>query len=96
MRRWLSSGNWQETRKAWTGLHGQRQLLRKPYSKDAREKIQQAHGNKYSALTMLEAEQDVDHLLRDDERKLMPPVKNPSSRHQQEPSQKRPKRDYER
>ena len=79
-----------------TELHGQRLLLRKPYNKDAREKIQQAHGNQYNALTMLEAEQDVDHLLREDERKLMPPVKNPSSRHQQEPSQKRPKRDYER
>ena len=77
-------------------LHDQRQSLHKPGTKDAREKIQQAHGNQYSALTMLEAEQDVEQLLQKEERKLMPPVKNPSSRHQQEPSQKRPKRDYER
>lgn len=77
-------------------LHDQRQSLRKPGIKDAREKIQQANGNQYSALTMLEAEQDVEHLLRKEERNLALPVKNPSFRYQQEPSQKRPKRDYER
>ena len=79
-----------------TELHGQRQLLRKPYTKDAREKIIQAHGNQYNALTVLEAEQDVDHLLREDERKLAPPVQKPPVRHQLEPGKKRPKRDYER
>ena len=77
-------------------LHDQRQLLRKPYTKGAREKIQQTHGNQYSALTMLEAEQDVDHLLREDERKLAPLVQKLPARHQPEPGQKRPKRDYER
>ena len=79
-----------------TELHNQRQLLRKPYNKDAREKIQQAHGNQYSALVMLEAEQDVDHLLREDERKLEPPVQKPPTRPQPEPRKKQPNRDYER
>ena len=77
-------------------LHGQRQLLRKPYTKDAREKIQQAHGKQYSAITMLEAEQDVDHLLREDERKLAPPIQKPPARRQPEPRKKKPNRDYER
>ena len=79
-----------------TELHDQRQLLRKPYTKEAREKIQQTHGNQYSALTMLEAEQDVDHLLREEERKLAPPIQKPPARHQPEPRKKQPKRDYER
>ena len=77
-------------------LHNQRQLLRKSSTKDAREKIQQAHGNQYNALTMLEAEQDVDHLLREDERKLTPPIQKPSDRHQPAYRKKQPKRDYER
>ena len=79
-----------------TELHGQRQLLRKPYNKDAREKIQQTHGKQYNALTMMEAEQDVDHLLRKDERKLTSPVQKRPVRHQSEPRKKQPKRDYER
>jgi len=79
-----------------TELHDQRQLLRKPYNKDAQEKIQQAHGKQYNALTMLEAEQDVDHLLREDERKQEPPVQKRPVRHQPEPQKKPPKRDYER
>ena len=45
---------------------------------------------------MMEAQQDVDHLLREDERKLEPPVQKRPVRHQPEPGQKRPKRDYER
>ena len=77
-------------------LQDQRQFLRKPSTKDAREKVQQAHGNQYSAITMLEAEQDVDHLLREDERKLASPVQKRSVRHQPKPGQKQPKRDYER
>ena len=77
-------------------LHDQRQLLRKPYTKGAREKIQQTHGNQYSALTMLEAEQDVDHLLREDERKLAPLVQKLPARHQPEPQKKPLNRDYER
>ena len=79
-----------------TELHDQRQLLRKLYNKAAREKIQQAHGNQYSAITMLEAEQDVDHLLREDERKLKPPVQKRPVKHQPDPQKKQPKRDYER
>ena len=77
-------------------LYNQRQTLRKPYTKDARERIQQAHGNQYSAITLLEAEQDVEHLLREDERKLELPVQKPPARHQPEPRKKQPKRDYER
>ena len=79
-----------------TELHDQRQLLRKPYAKDAREEIQQVHGKQYSAITLLEAEQDVEHLLREDERKLAPPVQKLPARQQPEPRKKWPKRDYER
>ena len=77
-------------------LQDQRQSLRKSNTKNAREKIQQAHGKHYNVITMLEAEQDVDHLLREDERKLAPPVQKPPARHQPEPQKKQPKRDYER
>ena len=79
-----------------TELHIQRQILRKPNTQDARDRLQQAHGKQYSAITMMEAQQDVDHLLREDERKLEPPVQKRPVRHQPEPGQKRPKRDYER
>ena len=37
-------------------LQDQRQSLRKPYTKTAREKIQQAHGKQYSPITMMEAQ----------------------------------------
>ena len=77
-------------------LHVQRQGLRKTYTQDARDKLQQAHGKQYSAITMMEAQQDVDHLLREDERKLEPPVQKRPVRHQPEPQKKQPKRDYER
>ena len=77
-------------------LHAQRQTLRKPYTQDARDKLQQAHGKLYSPITMMEAQQDVDHLLREDERKLEPPVQKQPVRHQPEPRKKQPKRDYER
>lgn len=77
-------------------LHAHRQILRKPNTQDARDKLQQAHGKQYSAITMMEAQQDVDHLLRDDERKLEPPVQKRPVRHQPEPQKKQPKRDYER
>ena len=77
-------------------LHAQRQILRKPNTKDARDKLQQAHGKQYSPITMMEAQQDVDHLLREDERKLEPPVQKRPVRHQPEPQKKQPKRDYER
>ena len=77
-------------------LHTQRQILRKPYAQDARDRLQQAHGKQYSAITMMEAQQDVDHLLREDERKLEPPAQKRSVRHQPEPRKKQPNRDYER
>ena len=77
-------------------LHTQRQTLRKTHTQDARDKLQQAHGKQYSAITMMEAQQDVDHLLREDERKLEPPVQKPPARRQPEAVQKKPKRDYER
>ena len=77
-------------------LHAHRQILRKPYAQDARDKLQQAHGKQYSAITMMEAQQDVDHLLRENEEKLEPPVQKRPVRHQPEPQKKPPKRDYER
>ena len=78
------------------GLHAHRQILRKPNTQDARDKLQQAHGKQYSPITMMEAQQDVDHLLREDERKLEPPEQKRPVRHQPEPQKKQPKRDYER
>ena len=69
-------------------LHAHRQILRKPNTQDARNKLQQAHGEQYSPITMMEAQQDVDHLLREDERKLEPPVQKRPVRHQPEPDQK--------
>ena len=77
-------------------LHAHRQILRKPNTQDARDKLQQAHGKQYSPITMMEAQQDVDHLLQEDERKLEPPVQKRPIRHQPEPRKKQPKRDYER
>ena len=77
-------------------LHAQRQILHKTFTQDARDKLQQAHGKQYSPITMMEAQQDVDHLLREDERKLEPPVQKRPVRHQPEPQKKPPKRDYER
>ncbi|MBO4938844.1 MAG: MobA/MobL family protein, partial [Oscillospiraceae bacterium] len=77
-------------------LHTQRQILRKLHTQDARDRLQQAHGKQYSPITMMEAQQDVDRLLREDESKLAPPVQKPPARRQPEPGQKKPKRDYER
>ena len=77
-------------------LHVQRQGLRKTYTQDARDKLQQTHGKQYSAITMMEAQQDVDHLLREDEEKLEPPVQKRPVRHQPEPQKKPLNRDYER
>ena len=45
---------------------------------------------------MMEAQQDVDHLLREDERKQKPPVQKRPVRYQPEPQKKPPKRDHER
>ena len=77
-------------------LDAHRQILRKPNTQDARDRLQQAHGKRYSPITMMEAQQDVDHLLREDERKLEPPVQKRPARHQLAPQKKQPKRDYER
>ena len=77
-------------------LHVQRQGLRKTYTQDARDRLQKAHGKQYSPITMMEAQQDVDHLLREDERKLEPPAQKRPVRHQPEPQKKPPKRDYDR
>ena len=77
-------------------LADQRKLLRKTYTKDAVDKLQQAHGSKYSVFTMMDVKQDVDTLLRDEERKLTPPVQKPPVKQQPEPRKKQPKRDYER
>ena len=77
-------------------LNTQRQALRKTYTQDVRDRLQQAHGKQYSAITMMEAQQDVDHMLREDERKLELPVQKPPARRQPEPRKKQPKRDYER
>lgn len=77
-------------------LHVQRQGLRKTYTQDARDRLQKAHGKQYSPITMMEAQQNVDHLLREDERKLEPPAQKRPVRHQPEPQKKPPKRDYER
>ena len=77
-------------------LHAHRQILRKPNTQDARDKLQQAHGKQYSPITLVEAQQDVDHLLREDERKLEPPVQKRPVRHQPEHQKMPPKRDYER
>ena len=77
-------------------LHTQRQILRKLHTQDARDRLQQAHGKQYSAITMMEAQQDVDRLLREDESKLAPPVQKPPARRQPEPRKKQPNRDHER
>ena len=79
-----------------TELHTQRQILRKSNTQDARDRLQQAHGKQYSPIMMMEAQQDVDHLLREDERKLELPVQKRPVRHQPEPRKKPTKRDYER
>ena len=77
-------------------LHAHRQILRKTNTQDARDKLQQAHGKQYSLITVMEAQQDVNHLLREDERKLEPPAQKRPVRHQPESRKKQPKRDYER
>ena len=77
-------------------LHAHRQILRKPNTQDARDKLQQAHGKQYSVFTMLDAEQDVENLLWEDEKRLEPPAQKLPARQQLEPRKKHPNRDYER
>ena len=77
-------------------LHTQRQSLRKIYNQNARDRLQQVYVNQFSVITMMEARQDVDHLLQVDERKLAPPVKKTTARYQSEPRKKQPNRACER
>lgn len=77
-------------------LHNHRQLLRKSNTRDARFRLQQTHGKQYSVFTMMDAERDVENLLRDDEKRMEPPVQKPPARRQPEPRKKQPNRDYER
>ena len=76
-------------------LAERRQRLRKPNTQDARSRLQQAHGKQYSVFTMMEAEQDVENLLREDEKRLEPPAQKPPARQQPESRKKQSNRDYE-
>ena len=73
-------------------LHIQRQLFRKPYTQDAQSRLKEAHGNKYNIFTMMEAERDVEHLIRVEERKLEPPTQKLSVRHPPNPGKREPQR----
>ena len=77
-------------------LHTQRQLLRKQYTQDARSRLKEAHGNKYSIFTMMEAERDVDVLLLEEEKKPIPPMQEQPSQSPPEPRKKPGNREYER
>lgn len=77
---------WEAERMDKAELHTLRQGLHQNYTQDAKDWLQQAHGQQYSATTMMEAQQDVEHLLREEDRKLEPPV----------PRKKQSNRDYER
>ena len=71
----------------------QRQSLRTSYTQEAREKLQRTHGKQYSAFTMLEAEQDLENILWEEEKRLEPQEEN--SQHT-EIERKRSKQDRER
>lgn len=73
-------------------LHTQRQLLRKLYTQDVQSRLKEAHGNKYNIFTMMEAERDVEHLIRVEERKLEPPTQKLSVRHPPNPGKRQPQR----
>jgi hypothetical protein len=77
-------------------LAGRRQLLRKSNTQDARSRLQQAHGKQYSVFTMMEAEQDVENLLRENEKRLEPPKQKTPARQQLEPRNKQPNWDHKR
>ena len=74
-------------------LSRQRQSLRTSYTQEAREKLQRTHGKQYSAFTMLEAEQDLENILWEEEKRLEPQEEN--SQHT-EIERKRSKQDRER
>lgn len=73
-------------------LADQRKLLRKTYTQDAQSRLKEAHGNKYNIFTMMEAERDVEHLIRVEERKLEPPTQKLSVRHPPNPGKREPQR----
>lgn len=87
---------WEAERMDKAELHTLRQGLHQNYTQDAKDWLQQAHGQQYSATTMMEAQQDVEHLLREEERKLEPPVQKLPARRQPESRKKQSNRDYER
>ena len=74
-------------------LHRLRQPLRKPMTQAARNMLQQTYEKKFSVLTMMDAERDVEALLRDEEKQLAPREKHPvkAPQKQAEKPQKRPK-----
>ena len=67
--------------------------MRTSYTQEAREKLQRTHGKQYSAFTMLEAEQDLENILWEEEKRLEPQEEN--SQHT-EIERKRSKQDRER
>jgi len=77
-------------------LKEKRQILRKACTREAREKLRQAHGDQYSVLTMMDAEQDVENLLRKEEKRLGPPVQKPSTIQQPQFQNTQSRRDYKR
>ena len=77
-------------------LAEKRQILRKPNTQDACSRLQQAHGKQYSVFTMMEAEQDVENLLRENEKRLEPPKQKTPARQQLEPRNKQPNWDHKR
>lgn len=79
-----------------TELHRERQSWRTAKTQDARSKLQQVYGEKYSPFTMMDAERDVANLLRDDEKRLHRDVEKQSRTQPQQPRKKQPRKDYER
>ncbi|MBR2928567.1 MAG: MobA/MobL family protein [Oscillospiraceae bacterium] len=77
-------------------LQNQRQLLRKSNTQDAKSKIQQVYGKQYRAMTMMDAERDVESLLRDDEKRLKPLVEKTSVRQEVKPRKEQSDRRHER
>jgi len=77
-------------------LKEKRQVLRKACAQEAREKLRQAHGEQYSVLTMMDAERDVENLLRKEEKRLELPIQKPSITQQPQFQNMQSRRDYKR
>lgn len=77
-------------------LRAQRQLLREANTQDAQSKLQRAHGKQYSVFTMIDAERDVENLLRDEEKRLAPMLHTSPTEYQKKPRRGCPDRDVER